>query len=610
MVKLYPKPVNTIPTESFSKTVTDMKNNNPRLNEKKTVPKQQPNHLVRNFIVLSSIVLITCTSIIYSDSPNNKFTNWDDEGYVTGNPEIKSMHGDSTTYSLKRTFSNYVLGNYHPLTILSYSLEYKLFKLDPRPYHVNNIILHILNTLLVLIFIWLLTKQRWTAFLTALLFSIHPMHVESVAWVSERKDVLYTFFSLASLCFYVLFSTNTKRKGLYYFLTMTLYLMALFSKGMAVFVPVLFVLIDYLKGIKLSWRSVLEKIPFFALSAFFGVIAVFAQKSANYTSDTAFLGYLSRLLFSSYSILMYLSKLFFPIELSGFYSYPITINGMYPYSFYAAPFILAALLYIVYWSMRKGRDIAFGFGFFLVSLVLVLKILPVGRALMADRYSYISYIGIFFIISRFVNNIIESKSKNFQVYKVPLVICLVVICISYSFAAFQRAKVWKSSISLWTDAINKNDKNALAYQMRGLAYYHNDQYEKALTDLSTYLTLDDKKFNVYNDRGLCYIEMKKFDEALQDFSMAIKLKKEFADAYYNKGIVYNDSQRYEEAIPLYDTAIQYNPKYSKAYYNRAGAFYLTGKYDKALKDALKAKELGYNVEPEFIQTLKTMLKSK
>ena len=525
---------------------------------------------------------------------------------MTQNPKITSLHGDSITFTIKETFGKYVLGNYHPLTILSYQMEYSVFKLSPGPYHVTNLIIHIINSILVLMFVWFLTRQKWTSFLTALLFSIHPMHVESVAWVSERKDVLYTMFSLASLCFYVLFTADSKNRMLHYFSALLLFILALLSKGMAVFIPIIFVLIDYFKGIKVNWKNLLAKLPFFLLSLVFGIIAVHAQRSANFTADTAHLSYIDRVLFSSYSMLLYLWKLLFPFNLSGFYSYPIKTNDWYPVMFYVAPFMITIIILLVIWSKKITRDILFGFGFFFFSLIMVLKLLPVGGALMADRYSYFSYIGIFFILARQIQSLVDNRNKSIETLKIPILMVVVISLFTYSFLAFNRTMIWKDSISLWTDALKHNPKNTMAHHMRGLAYYHNKEYDLAVSDINQYLSLKTDKANVFNDRGLCYIEMKRYEEALQDFTVAIRIQKDYADAYYNKGIVYNDTEQYEKAIPLYDSALMYKPEYAKAYYNRAGAYYLTGKTDKALKDALKAKELGYDVEEEFIKVLKSM----
>ncbi len=573
-------------------------------NKAVTIPKKKSGstNVNRIFFITVSFLLVSITTGIYFNSLNNNFTNWDDEAYITSNPDIRTLHGDSVNVTLKQIFTSYVVGNYHPVTMLTYSLEYAAFKLSPKPYHVTNLILHLLNSLLVLYFIWLLTKQKWTAFITALLFAVHPMHVESVSWISERKDLLYTFFSLATLCYYLKYLQNQKLKWLYYSVSFFLFLLAVLSKAMAVSIPLIFVLVDYFMGKKITWKAILDKIPFFLLSVTFGIIAIAAQKSLHAIHLTSY-NFFERILFSSYGILMYLWKLFLPYNLSCYYNYPGKQNGMFPIIFYLAPFIVIGLSWIIYMSTRKGKDILFGSAFFLITIALVLQILPVGGALIAERYTYIPYIGIFFILARWINKLVDNKSVALQPYKIPLLAAITTILFIYAFLTYQRSKVWAGSVELWSDAIKKCDNDQLSFNLRGLAYYHSKQYDKAIDDFAMSIHLNNTKANIYNDRGMCYLEMKKYKEALIDFNSAIKYDTTNADSYYNRGSVYNDMNMFENAIESYNQAIKINPDHTKAYYNRAGAYFLTKRYQQALEDALQAKKLGYDVRDDFINAI-------
>jgi tetratricopeptide (TPR) repeat protein len=485
-------------------------------------------------------------------------------------------------------------------------MEYDAFELNPKPYHVTNLILHLLNSLLVLYFIWLLTKQKWTAFITALLFAVHPMHVESVSWISERKDLLYTFFSLATLCYYLKYLQNQKLKWLYYSVSFFLFLLAVLSKAMAVSVPLVFILLDYFSGKRFTLKAILDKIPFFIISIVCGLIALEAQKSSHAIHFSSF-NFFERILFSCYGILMYLWKLLLPYNLSCYYNYPLKQNGMFPVVFYLAPFILIGLSWIIYKSMRNSKDVVFGFAFFLITIALVLQIIPVGGIIIADRYTYIPYIGIFFILARFINNLTDNKIVVLRKYKIPFILMFSVIIFSYCYAAFQRTQVWADSISLWTDAINKYDKYPLPYSLRGTAYYKRGQHENAISDFSNAISLNQGQANVYFQRGLCYLEIKKYNEAIRDFSSAIGIKPAYADAYYNRGVVYNDTGLFDEAIIDYSSAIKYNPGHSKAYYNRAGAYYMSHKYQLAYDDVLIAQKLGFEIMPGFIEAIKAAL---
>ena len=221
--------------------------------------------------VLLAVVLIL-TLIVFSNSFKNNFlVNWDDDGYILNNPTIQHLDKGS----IHEIFTSFHMGNYHPLTTLTYALEYKFFKLDPLPYHWLNLIFHLCNVVLVFLFIKLLSKKNLAAVITAVLFAVHPMHVESVAWISELKDVLYTFFFLLSLLFYMQFAK--KKNPAVYILSLLMFVLSLLSKSAAVVLPVLLFLIDYFQSHKQNVKSVLLKVPFFILALIFGIIALKSQ---------------------------------------------------------------------------------------------------------------------------------------------------------------------------------------------------------------------------------------------------------------------------------------------------------------------------------------------
>ncbi len=558
--------------------------------------KKSRSSLISNqqFFLLSFLTLIIITTAIYFKSLNNQFTNWDDNLYITENADIKTLHGDSLNYTLKKIASTYVMGNYHPITMLSYCLEYEKFKLNPKPYHVTNLILHLLNTLLVFYFIWLLTKQRWVAFITAILFAAHPMHVESVAWVAERKDVLYSFFYLAALCTYIFYLQKEKKKALFYALTFLFFILAILSKAMAVSLTIALFAIDYFLDRKITLKTILEKIFFILLSIIFGYIAIKAQQSFSAMGDIARYNFFDRILFSSYGLMMYLWKLFVPINLSGFYSYPVKQDGMYPTIFYIAPILMLALTFIILQNRRKrfGKDVLFGLGFFFITIVLVLQILPVGGAIIADRYTYLPYIGLFFIIARWFNNLLENKTEKIQSLKTSSIAAIILFVAICCYQTFQRTKVWRDSITFWTDAIEKYDRAPRSYNYRGTAYYQAKQYNKAITDFSNYIQLKNDNPNVYYNRGLAYFSLNKIPEAIKDYTDAIHYNPKHADAYYGRGIANNNLGKYHEAIKDYTDAIHYNTKYAKAYYNRGNVYFNLGNYDKAMQDYSSA--INYN----------------
>jgi protein O-mannosyl-transferase len=536
------------------------------------------------FFLFSFLSIIFITTSVYFTSLNNQFTSWDDPGYITENPDIKTFNNDSLGSTFQKISSSYVMGNYHPLTMLSYCLDYNFFGLNPTAYHTTNLILHLFNALLVFCFIWLLSKQRWVAFITALLFAIHPMHVESVAWASERKDVLYSFFYLAGLCSYIFYLQTEKKKTIFYALTFLLFILAVLSKALAVSLPIAFFAIDYYLDRKINLRSILEKAPFIILSLVFGYIAIDAQESGIELGAFIQYDFFDRILFTSYAILMYVWKLLLPFNLSCLYTYPELQDDVYPFIFYLAPLLLIAIGFLIYKLKILKKDILFGALFFIITIAFVLQILPVGGAIMADRYSYLPYIGLFFIIARSINYLLENKSEQIKNLKTPSIGVLIFFILMCCFLTFQRAKAWHNTISLWSSAIKVYDGDALPYKVRGLEYYRTKQYGLAITDFNKAIELQKGSADAYNNRGLAYYEMQKYDAAINDFNMAIQLKSDYPDAHFNRGNCYFGIGNMEDAITDFTATIQVSPKSEKAYYNRGNAYYNLQKYDLAFQD--------------------------
>ncbi len=552
------------------------------------------------FFIISFLAIIIVTSAIYFPSLKNQFTNWDDNLYITQNPNVQHFNDDSVNITIKNTFSSYEQGNYHPLTMLTYCVEYTKFKLNPKPYHIHNLLLHILNALLVFGFIWLLTKQKWVAFITSILFAIHPMHVESVAWVSERKDVLYSFFYLAALCSYIFYLEKEKKKTGLYVLTFLLFIVASLSKAMAISFPIVLFTIDYFLNKKITTKNVLEKIPFLVVSIILGIVAISAQKSGKAIEDVLEYNIFDRILFSCYGIFTYLWKLIAPIQLSCFYKYPNKTDGHYPMIFYIAPLIIFALAFLIYRSKNKSKDLIFGFGFFIIALAMVLQILPVGAAIIAERYTYLPYIGIFFIIARWINNRIENENEETKALKTPSIIALTVFGSMCCYLTLQRTKVWRDSISLWSDAIEKDDSFPLPFNSRGDAYYVQGNYEKAIPDFTAAIQLHYQTADIYYKRGLAYYRIQKYKEALADFGNVVKLDNNFPDAYYSMALAHFNLKDYIGAVNDYTNEIQKNPTSEKGYNDRGVTYDNMGKYDDAMSDYTHAIKLNANfVKPYF-----------
>jgi tetratricopeptide (TPR) repeat protein len=475
------------------------------------------------------------------------------------------------------------------------------------------------------------------AFITSLLFAIHPMHVESVAWVSDRKDLLCTMYFVGALCTYLLYIKKGGTK--LYIFTFLLFIAALLSKAMAVTLPFVFLLVDYYKDRKFSQRAVAEKIPFIILSIIFGYISVLAQKSNDALGNIDAISVTDRLAFSGYALVMYVVKLIWFKGLSAFYNYPLLENGKYPVMYYVVPFLLLVAGWLLFRMKEQRKLILFSFGFFLVTIALVIQIVPAGNVIMADRYTYLPYIGLLFFIAMIAKQfLLNQKSKSF------ILGALIIYIIACCYVTFERTKVWHDSMTLWNDAIQKNPDAALpynnraclftsandreralmdlnkaielrpnyfsAYFNRALIYNKTNSYKEAIEDLSFVLKNEPRDIvSVYMERGIAYFNTKNFKAAYEDLTEALKRDPKIPAAYFYRGMSFYYTGQFAKAIQELSYLIDRDPRYSKAFYFRALSYYELKDFQKAYQDVLTAKKMGYAVDERFLKELTSKLKS-
>ncbi len=557
----------------------------PKAAQEKTVIRI---HKPIKFIWLSVILIITF--IAFFPALQNGFTNWDDNVYIAENPLIKSLSGKN----IKEIFNtdNQVALNYHPITILSFAINYKLSGYNPTAYHITNLLFHLLNTALVFWFVFLLTNKKiQAAVIVALFFGIHPMHVESVAWVAERKDVLYVFFFMASLiCYYKYTNAKAKKKYLLYGFTILLFLFSILSKAMAVVLPLVLLLIDYYKG-KWNKNVFLEKIPFFILSFYFGLIAYHIQSNGSAIASLETFTWLQRIQFASYGMLNYVLKLFFPVHLSCFYPYPYLINNKLPLIYFISPFLVLVLFISIIWRFRYNKNLIFGMLFFCITIVLVLQFITVGKVIVADRYSYLSYIGLFFPIAMGVEWI--QQNKKYELLKKIPILLIVLSALACVVLTYKRTKVWKNSNTLWTDVIN-NYPNSEAYNSRasylvnksridvGATITEQNEYEQAFKDYSSSIKLNANNAAVFTGRANLYCMKGQFNDALNDYNKALQLDNKDAQTYFNRAGAYVVMQQYDKAIADYNTALTLNSNLLPAKQNKSYVYVNSGEYEKGI----------------------------
>lgn len=518
------------------------------------------------------LLIVSITFIVFRPSLSNELVNWDDPDYVLDN----SLIADLSLPHIKLIFSSFKMGNYHPLTVISYKLDYLISGIKPYGYHLINLLLHMLNVLLVWQIIKFLTKDYWMPFVIALLFAIHPMHVESVAWISERKDLLYSFFYFLTILVYIQ-NINSKSIGKYIILLL-FFILSLLSKAQAVTLPIALLLIDYFYNKKIELKDILYKIPFLILSLIFGIIAIYAQQSEEALLSTKTLNIFDRLVFSTYGVQMYLLKFLLPFNLSALYPYPQTDSlPVYFYSGLISLILLIAVLYKFKWQRNKW--ILLGTMFFIINIILVSQLIAYGSIYMAERYTYVSYLGLCMVFIPVLDRFRQHLYINGMI--------LIVIVI-YGFITYNRTFAWKDSISLWSDVIDKFPDSETAYLNRGEAYQTLGKPDQAVSDWTKLISLNPKHFKAYYDRGNIFLSKHEYDLAIKDYSAAIDIKGDFYQAYNNRGKAYSLSGNQNKAINNYDKAIQLVANYGKAYYNRGYAYYLNQDFNAAIQDLNKA----------------------
>jgi len=547
-----------------------------------TAPSAPP--ISDNMLLLGCLVI---TFAVFANTLSAGFVNWDDHGYLWLNPLVQPLSGQA----ISQMFTGHTCGNYSPLVVLTYCMEHSLDTIvkpgamvmenfNPFVYHLSNVLLHLGATAMTFFFLRALGLRSWALALGTVLFGIHPMRCESVAWVTERKDVLYGLFYIAALFTYWKYISEKEGKTRWFLLTMGLGLLSYFSKIQAVSLPLSLLCLDYLAGRDLKSMKVwMEKLPLFALSLVIGLVGIHFLGVAEGLKDSGY-PMVDRLFFATYSLWIYLWKLVAPFSLSAYYPYPKL--GAIPVQYYLTPFLLAAVGWWVWRSAKHGRDIVFGFLFFMVNIMFVLQFKGAGKAFMADRFTYIPYLGLFYILAKKYSDITEGRIKSAFSTALPYIAAgFVGMC---AVLTFLQNQTWQSSISLWENVTAKHPSDALSWNNMGLAYLDLDDADKAYQAYESALKAEPQHFDALFNMAVTLNKQKKYTEAIKFYDQALAVKPTYADAYFSRGQVYTNANEPEKASADFQKALELGIKMPKHEVMAAiaNAYSMAKQYDKAI----------------------------
>ena len=494
--------------------------------------------------------------------------------------------------------------NYNPLTIWTFAIENRIYGInDPGPWHATNVFLHLLCVFLVYR-ISLLLGLRWQGSLfVALLFGIHPMRVESVAWITERKDVLFGLFYLAALFLYIKGKLSGKMRNT---IIAFLFILSLFSKIQAVILPLSMLAVDYFLNGKITKKDIIQKTPYFILSLLFGLLGVFILDNQGSLESAATYPAWQRIFVGSYSYLVYLVKAIVPYKLSPLYPYSPTL----PLYYYPTILLGPSVLYGLFYTYKNNLRIwFFGLTFFTVNIMFLLQILGAGQGFLADRFTYIAYFGLFFIAGYFLDKYIHEIPK----YKSSLMCSAALILIAFGFLTIKQNQVWKNSETLWTHVLKYYQNSTLPYGNRANYLRSQGRIQEALFDYSKTIALKPDGEQAYNSRARLYFDIAKSNDtlrlALNDYNKAIELDPQNGEFLINRGATYARLGDANNAIKDMSLGIQYKPDHATGYLNRSVMYNQQGNVQAELTDIesyLKLKPYNADIWYEKGRSLRSL----
>ncbi|MDQ5984311.1 MAG: hypothetical protein CSYNP_00004 [Syntrophus sp. SKADARSKE-3] len=570
------------------------------------------------------IALVIATTFAYGPIKDASFIQLDDNDYVVENPHIREMNGSNIVWAFTTTHA----ANWHPLTWLSLMLDRQLYGLSAPGFHFTNLIFHILNSLLIFLIFTAMTNAFWKSAFLAALFALHPLHVESVAWIAERKDVLSAFFGICTIGLYALYVKD--KKPLYYIALIGCFALGLMAKPMLVTLPFILLLLDYwplqrfqrsAKPGKISsspesgqtkkrkqgaenpkktatqkikeqtveppsWKVlILEKIPLFILSTLSCIMTYYAQQQGGSVISIYHLPFTDRIANSLISYMAYIGKMFWPWNLAVYYPMPAS------YPLWEVSLAIVVLLGITYLVIRFHKSFPYGatgWLWYLGSLVPVIGLVQVGNQALADRYTYIPLIGLFLIISWGIPDLL----KEWKYRPAFLAAGGAIVLITLAFTTLNQVQKWKTDISLFEHTINVTKDNVIANFCLGDARAAQGNYDAAITSYNEVLRIDPNHPYTHNNLGIALQRRGHINEAIMHYQVALRFDATRPKALTNLGLAAATQGNYEEAIRYFREALLLKPDYLRPHIALGDVLAKTGKLQEALssyEQALRMK---------------------
>ena len=556
-------------------------------------------------------VLAASTLLVFWQVRNFDFTNYDDNLYVSENPHVL---GGLTYDGIIWAFTTGHTGYWHPLAWLSLMFDCQLFGPDPGRIHLVNLFLHIANTLLLFALLKKMTGSLWPSAFVAAAFALHPMHVESVAWIAERKDVLSTLFWLLTLAAY---AGYVKRPSIFrYLISLMLFAIGLMAKPMLVTLPFVLLLFDYWPldrfaatrtvktaggksrkpapihdGRAILYRIIIEKIPFFVLAAVSSVITFIVQKVSGAVININALPLQDRVANAIVSYMRYIGKMVWPQNLAVFYPFDIG-NFTYLQITLCAILLLVISIFVIGFG-RKQKYLLVGWFWFIGTLIPVIGLVQVGAQALANRYTYISYIGLFIMIAWGLPELLSKWPQR----KIALGLSMVIVLTILGICAHQQVSYWNNGTSLFTHVIKVTQDNYFAHYGLGISYKNLGCHQDAIESYKQAIRINPDYDEAYNDLGISYFILGRYQDAIEAYKQAIRINPDLAKAYNNLGNACLFLERYQDAIESYKQAIGIKPDLAEAYYNLGAAYLKLGRY----QNAIEAYKQAIRIKPDLAE---------